>query len=426
MDYKQKNSMVTNKLRQIANNQAIGISVVSSREGVVSHSQVNDIEVNSPVQIGCLAKTLTSILAAVAEMDGLLKLEDRLEEHLPVSGRFSGLTLGHLLNQTSGVDQSLITSLPRQPGGLIQREVLLAQLESSAVFSEPGTMFHYGNVGPWLVAAILEKHYGLTYAALLEARLFKPLGICMAGNVESDEICPSMGMGLQLSAHDLSAIMSLHLDGSAVFPAFVPSLARLRNAFGFVLSGSVMMAIRAYPGWFDYGNSYGQLGHGENTSAVIRLVPDQKMVIAITAEHPQLAYMALAVLYRECLAEFSTAASPRLMSAKEWARINPEIYTGCYENGRYRLLLDVARNGALRARVYGKKDDASEEDSAPCIKRYFKAADGDSFIPVEPEPTVCPVLKFSKPLGDVAGFRYVSTGSYVFTRSDQWQQSYGL
>lgn len=421
----QGSSMIKGVLEKIVGDQTFGVSLVCMRGNDVSCSQIHGVEVNTPVQVGCVAKTLTSILAAYAQMEGLLKLDDRLAEYFPVSGKFSDIALGHLLNQTSGVDQSMITTLPRCHNGLINRQALLAQLESSALLSRPGTMFHYGNLGPWLVAAILEKQYELSYADLLERLIFDPLGISAPGQSDAAEICPSMGMGLKLSAQDLLRIISLHLDGSPDHPALAKSLESLRSTFGFRLSGSVMMAVRACPGWFDYGSSFGQLGHGEHSAAVIRFVPDQKMVIAITTDHPQLANVALAILFRDTLSEFSVASGPRLMTAEEWAQVDPYIYTGCYENGRYRMWLDIARNGALRARVYGKTDETPDGDSEPGIKRYFKPAVGNSFIPAEPEPQVCPVLNFSSLHDDATGFRYISTGRYVFTRSDQWQRAYG-
>jgi hypothetical protein len=120
-------------------------------------------------------------------------------------------------------------------------------------------------------------------------------------------------------------------------------------------------------------------------------------------------------VFKELLPDFSRIAPPQILTVAEWAAKDSSSYHGIFENSRFRLHIDTAKNGALRANVFRKSGEAGLLEDGPCIKRYFKAAVDDVFLPTEPEPQVCPALRYSH-IESGVGFRYVSTGTYVFAR----------
>jgi hypothetical protein len=99
----------------------------------------------------------------------------------------------------------------------------------------------------------------------------------------------------------------------------------------------------------------------------------------------------------------------------EWAKKDPSRYMGIFDNSSYRLCVDTAKNGSLRAKLFRKCAEQGGVDAEPYVKRYFKAATSESFFPTEAEPMICPELRFSHP-GSDARFRYITTGKFVFAR----------
>lgn len=428
------------RLEDVFGGQLYGIQLISSCRKDYLSASINAMTSDSTVPVGCIAKLLTATLVAIAQMEGRLSLHSRLTFHLPLSDRFADLCIGHLLNHTSGLDHSVMDTVAKQADLFHDRAALLRCVEASQILARPGVVFNYSNLGPWLAATVLEAIYEQCYVSLLEEKIFRPLNISVPLEHITTSICPSIGNKLRLSANDLLKIAALHLHGDIERPMLLEHLKALRSLFGFTLAGSVLAAEKAFPGCFDYGDSFGQLGYGAEGSALIRLVPDDAAVIVVTTTHANLATPVLAALKSDTLRDLKSNLFPTFLSRSEWQRTDSSFYTGYYVNGRYLLSLDTARNGALRGKVYyrsGHADDEGKdtfeqdvlEQDAPIqsssaqeiseqnlyLKRYFKAATDNSFIPLDPEPNVIPRLHFSHFKKGI-GFQYVSTGHYVFAR----------
>ena len=428
------------RLEDVFGGQPHGIQLISSCRKDYLSASINAMTAESTVPVGCIAKLLTATLVAIAQMEGRLSLHSRLASLLPLSDRFADLCIGHLLNHTSGLDHSVMDTVLRQADLFHDTALLLRCVETSPILARPGVVFNYTNLGPWLAATVLEAIYEQCYVSLLEEKIFKPLNISVSLGHVATSICPSIGNELRLSANDLLKIAALHLHGDIERPMLLEHLRALRSLFGFTLSGSVLAAEKAFPGCFDYGGSFGQLGYGTEGSALIRVVPDDAGVIVVTTTHANLATPVLAALKSDTFRDLQSNLLPTFLSRSEWQSTDSSFYRGCYVNGRYLLFLDTARNGALRGKVYHRSgfadnkgqdileqgvlhQDAPEKGSPTqgiseenlYLKRYFKAATDNSFIPIDPEPKVMPRLHFSHFQSGV-GFQYVSTGHYVFAR----------
>ena len=116
--------------------------------------------------------------AACSVLCGRLIDEEMLDPDRPVSEYFAdesarssleGITLGQLLSHTSGIidPPSLETS--------VENGVPFTDFLSGARLYQPGSSFHYSNLGFGLIGCVLESVLGLPVGQIFRERLFDPL-----------------------------------------------------------------------------------------------------------------------------------------------------------------------------------------------------------------------------------------------------------
>lgn len=135
--------------------------------------------------IGSITKTFTGMLVLQEIAAGRLDLDDRLDRWYPTIPKADEITIAMLLNMSSGIGdylnanivgfaEELIVDPKRRyrPDDLIAQGAALPR-----EFDVPGTGLAYSNTNTVILARILEKETGSSYAALLKSRLFEPLGM---------------------------------------------------------------------------------------------------------------------------------------------------------------------------------------------------------------------------------------------------------
>jgi CubicO group peptidase (beta-lactamase class C family) len=118
--------------------------------------------------------------------DGTLALTDRLRKWLPsLPAATESITLRHLLTHTSGlIDYEDV--IPASMTGQLHDQDVLTLLESQdRLYFEPGASYRYSNSAYALLALIVGKASGSSFAQFLAARIFQPLG--MSGTVAFEE-----------------------------------------------------------------------------------------------------------------------------------------------------------------------------------------------------------------------------------------------
>ena len=152
-----------------------------------------------------VSKSFTSTAIGIAQMEGLLSIEDSLYgffpeyQHLCNSQWKKELTLKHLLTMSSGFENR-------------ERELMYCLLEGNLteaaltmpVIHAPGTHFDYYTVGSFLLSAAFHKVYPEGVHSYLRRKLFDPLGVgASQWNVDNDGITLG-GTGLFLTSYDLA------------------------------------------------------------------------------------------------------------------------------------------------------------------------------------------------------------------------------
>lgn len=130
------------------------------------------------VRIGSTTKTFTAALIFLLEEEGVLTLDDPIEQWAPGYYDGVGITLRHLLSNTSGIVSynyvgPFDESSPWEPEELAQWAV---DHEPELRF-EPGAEWEYSNTNFVLLGLVIEAATGNNYADEVESRLLEPLGL---------------------------------------------------------------------------------------------------------------------------------------------------------------------------------------------------------------------------------------------------------
>ena len=131
--------------------------------------------------IGSVAKQFTVAVVLQLEAEGKLSRQDPIGRHLPaVPADKSGITIHHLLSHTSG-----LVSNHADPLADLGRDEFLAWALATEPAARPGEKFSYSNAGYSVLAAIIERTGGESFAAAVRRRTFDPAGMtatCFVGD----------------------------------------------------------------------------------------------------------------------------------------------------------------------------------------------------------------------------------------------------
>jgi CubicO group peptidase (beta-lactamase class C family) len=123
-------------------------------------------------------KSVVSMLTGIAAAEGKLRLDDPVGRYLPAGPGWGdaahrAITVRQLLTQTSGLDQSILAE-----AGTTGTDPNLAReaLAQPAEFP-PGTKFQYSQLGPALLAYVVQRAVGQDLGTFAQKRLFTPIGI---------------------------------------------------------------------------------------------------------------------------------------------------------------------------------------------------------------------------------------------------------
>jgi CubicO group peptidase (beta-lactamase class C family) len=123
--------------------------------------------------------------------EGKLTLETTLGELYPEANDYAkGITIQQILRHQSGLPD-YEPLVPADGEQAHDADVLRLMLEAEEGYFEPGTEYRYSNSGYAVLAMIVEKLSGQSFAEFLDARIFTPLG--MDGTVAFEKGISTVG-----------------------------------------------------------------------------------------------------------------------------------------------------------------------------------------------------------------------------------------
>lgn len=260
---------------------------------VVRHGQViaegwwQPESAEKPHVLNSVSKSFTSTAVALAIQEGKLKLDDSVLKLFPEdapaepSDNLKAMTVRDLLTMTCGHDHE-----PKSADGGPSVKQFLAV----PVVYEPGTHFQYNTMGTYTLSSIITKVTGQTALEHLKPRLFEPLGIENPRWDSSPEGNSLGGYGLYLRTEDMAKLGQLYLqkgkwNGKQIIPQAWVEMASAKQ-----VPNENESHAKIGPDWKEgYGFQFWRCQHnafrGDGAGGqFIVVMPDQDMVVAITAD----------------------------------------------------------------------------------------------------------------------------------------------
>ena len=144
-----------------------------------------DIESSKPMTpdsifwIKSMTKPITAVAVLMLQDEGKLHVDDKVAKYLPgfadlktPSGKPADLTIGQLLDHTSGLGEATKGGPPAHTLGDLLPRVLASPMQF-----EPGERWKYTQSGINMAAHVVEVVSGQPFDVFLEQRLFAPLGM---------------------------------------------------------------------------------------------------------------------------------------------------------------------------------------------------------------------------------------------------------
>lgn len=133
-------------------------------------------------EIGSVSKQFTALAVLLLEADGKLKLDDTVQKHLPELAPVVSqpVTLRQLLHHTGGLGgytEVLEVAGVHHENVVGPADALRALAVLPQPATRPGTRFAYSDTGYFLLARVVARVSGGSLNALLQARVFGPLGM---------------------------------------------------------------------------------------------------------------------------------------------------------------------------------------------------------------------------------------------------------
>ena len=129
-------------------------------------------------RLASVSKQFTAVAVLTLVEEGRLRLDDRLADVLPGAPPYAPtITVRHLLGHTSGIpDYDPLLGSDDGPQ-VKDRDILALIRGAKRLYFEPGSSWRYSNTGYALLALIVERVSGESFASYLRRRVFDRAGM---------------------------------------------------------------------------------------------------------------------------------------------------------------------------------------------------------------------------------------------------------
>ncbi|MBL0735371.1 serine hydrolase [Flavobacterium sp. GN10] len=155
-----------------------GKVIYSHSFGLANETTKEKLNENSIFELASCSKQFTAMGIMILKEKGKLNLDDDINKYLPELSFYKGITVRNLLNHTGGLPDymQLMDSLFDKSKIATNKDIInIFSTHHPKILFEPNTKWEYSNTGYALLASIIEKASGLTYADYLKTVIFQPL-----------------------------------------------------------------------------------------------------------------------------------------------------------------------------------------------------------------------------------------------------------
>ena len=166
---------------------AVGVSrhgrtVLARAYGMSNLEYDVPLTTESIIEAGSVSKQFTAAAILLLAQQGKLSVDDQVRKHIPELPDYGApLTIRHMLNHTSGLrDWGTVAAVEGWPRGSrvhTHEHVLDIVTRQRALNFKPGSEYLYSNTGYNLLAIIVQRVSGRSFADFTRTEIFEPLGM---------------------------------------------------------------------------------------------------------------------------------------------------------------------------------------------------------------------------------------------------------
>lgn len=189
----QKNQKLDSLFQKLSSNKEFNGNVLIAEKGKIiyknsfglaNETSKEKLNENSIFELASVSKQFTAFAIVILKEKGKLKYEDKIGDILPQLSFYKNISIRNLLNHTSGLpdymkilDSLLIDKTWDNKTKIANNKDILDVYEKykPSLLFEPNEKWEYSNTGYAILASIIEKVSGKSYAEFLKAEIFKPL-----------------------------------------------------------------------------------------------------------------------------------------------------------------------------------------------------------------------------------------------------------
>ncbi len=207
-----------------------GVALLVARKGEIVRAQgfgFANVELQVPVkpetlfQSGSVGKQFTATAIVMLVQQGKIGLDDSITKYFPEAPpAWKPVTVRHLLTHTGG-----FTDYPKDFNFRkdYSEADLLKIVTGIPLAFTPGTRWSYSNLGYLTLGVLIHRVTGTFYGDVLQARIFRPLGMTTTRIMSEADIIPNRASGYRLVKGELknqewvSPTLNTTADGSLYF-----------------------------------------------------------------------------------------------------------------------------------------------------------------------------------------------------------------
>ena len=172
------------------------VLVEKSYGAAVEEWQIPD-SAETRFEIASLSKQFTAAAILQLADSGKLNVEDPVSKYYPESpASWKGMTIHHLLTHTSGLPENEWENFYKGKCTPYTTEEQVKTFRDRPLGFQPGTSWKYRNTEYYLLAFIIEKLSGESYATYLAHHIFEPLKMAHSGFVSMATHRAANGRGI--------------------------------------------------------------------------------------------------------------------------------------------------------------------------------------------------------------------------------------
>lgn len=155
-----------------------GTVIYKKSFGLANEETKEPLNENSIFELASVSKQFTAMAIAILQEKGKLSLNDKMSKFIPELAFYNNITIKNLVHHTSGLPdymELMDTQFDKSKIATNKDIVNLFAKEQPKLLFETNTKFEYSNTGYALLAIIIEKASGLSYADYLQKTIFTPL-----------------------------------------------------------------------------------------------------------------------------------------------------------------------------------------------------------------------------------------------------------